>query len=117
MDSIKVYSLSFNSQRYFIILCPEIYGATGLASNFYNWIVIDINTSSIIGLGLKTLSKDNRMFYFKNGAFYVVLFTFGDDFYFKERDWDNPPIKIITYKVQNNILTKVNQLQTKCKCQ
>jgi len=116
IDSIKVYNLNANNQFYFIV-CSQMQAATGLATNFYNWLLVDAKKASIIGFNLMSLSDDIRMFYLKNGVFYSVLFCFGDDFYFKERDWNKPPIKVVTYKVEDNALKKVSQIDTFCKCQ
>lgn len=115
VDSIKVYNLNANNQSYFVV-CLQMEAATGLASNFYNWLLVDAKKASIIGFNLMSLSDDIRMFYLKKGVFYYVLFSFGDEFYLKERDWDNPPIRIITYMVENRSLKKVSQLDTFCKC-
>jgi len=115
IDAIKIYGLNSENQAYFII-CSEEKEATGLASNFYNWVLIDAKKSSIIALNLMSLSGDVRMFYLKDGTFYFTLFDFGDDFYHSERNWENPQIRVTTFKVHGTSLEKVDRTDTFCKC-
>jgi len=115
IDAVKIYGLNAKNQAYFII-CSEEKATTGLASNFYNWVLIDAKKSSITALNLMSLSGDARMFYLKDGTFYFTLFDFGDDFYHSERNWENPQIRVTTFKVHGTSLEKVDRTDTFCKC-
>jgi hypothetical protein len=115
IQSLKVYSLSSKKKNYFLLSSKAI-GATGLAINFYQWLIIDASSQTAITTSLLSLSDDARMFYIRNDLLNINIFEFGDDFYFKERDWNNPPIKITTYEVKDYTLLKTKQLETFCNC-
>lgn len=115
-DSIKVYSLSTKGHQYFIVR-SQIRAATGLAANFYNWLLIDSERASIVGFDLMSLSNDVRMFHLANGVLYVILLNFADEFILGERDFNNVPVTISTYKLQKNLLAKTNEINISCKCE
>jgi hypothetical protein len=116
LKSLQVYYLHSDHKKYFL-LSSEVIGATGLATNFYQWLIIDVNRYTVVSANLLSLSNDASMFFFKEGVLNIKILDYGDDFFRKERDWNNVPIKVITYKEQGNTLKKVSQIDMFCKCQ
>lgn len=115
ISKLKVYNLKSKDKNYFL-LSSKIVGATGIAINFYQWLIIDATNFNVISANLMSLSDDARMFFSQGGKLNIIIFDFGDDFFRKKRDWDNPPIKVTKYNVQSGILKMVSQKDTLCKC-
>ncbi len=46
----------------------------------------------------------------------MITLEYGDDFYFKERNWNCPQIKITFYVFKNNQIKITNHITTYCKC-
>ncbi len=115
IDSIKVYRVKLRNKSY-VLLRSQVESATGLAVNFYTWLLIDIDTNRNPMVKVLSLCSDGKAIYVKDGILYFTLFDFADDFYLKEKDFDNPPIKIITYQLMHNRLAKLRQDNIICKC-
>ncbi len=111
-ENIKMYQLSEGKQEY-LILSSTIFAATGLTTNFYTWILIDLKNKTLIKDHLMSLSCNPDSFYFRKGVFYIVEYKFGDGFYVT-RNYDKPDIERIRYILRKGKLIKNDTFNFKC---
>jgi len=110
--NIKAYLLSNEKQEY-LILSSTVLAATGLASNFYNWLLINIKKNVVIKKNLMSLSDNPNSFYFRKGRFYFIEYKLGERFIIN-KEYNNPDIEKIRYIVENDKLNKKDFGRIKC---
>jgi hypothetical protein len=116
LDSLKVYCLDYNDRVYFM-LGSDISAATGLAVNFRKWILIDAESTRAISTGLMSLSDCNPLLYLNENTLFLTVCKFSDEFIHGDQNWDNPKVNIVTYKIENEALTREKQIDTFCPCE
>jgi hypothetical protein len=110
--NIKTYLLS-NGKREYLILSSTVLAATGLASNFYNWLLINIKNNVIVKTDLMSLSDNPNSFYFRKNHFYFIEYKFGERFILN-KNYNNPDIERVRHIVENDKLNKKNFGRIKC---
>jgi hypothetical protein len=96
-NNINVYQFT-KGHRNFLILCSQPFAGTGYGTNFYMWLLADINSGRTCGK--MSLSKNRNSFYLKDDTFYFVELTFGDDFFTNKDEYFNKPpysVSVATY--------------------
>lgn len=111
-DNLKLYILSDGIEKY-IMFCSTAKAATGLASNFYNWLVFDLNRDSIISKDLMTLSSNPNAFYIENEHLFFIEYKFGESFYI-DKDFDNPEIIRVKNILEKMYIKKVSSCRIIC---
>jgi hypothetical protein len=115
IDSIKIFTIKFKGRTY-ILIGSEIDQATGLATNFYMWVLIEISRDNNPIIKVISLCDDSKSIYIKDDQIFFMVFQFGDDFYLKERDFENVPIKITTLKIEDGYVSKIKETEVICEC-
>ncbi|CAM1340657.1 hypothetical protein [Tenacibaculum amylolyticum] len=96
-DNIEVVKI-FNNQQEFFIAISVKENSTGLASNFYDILIL----SKEFTFSIRSLSKDSKLFYFNDlNEFNFYTLNFSDEFIFN-KDWDNPSFKVQGNKIIEN---------------
>ncbi len=112
-ENIKIYLLS-NGNREYLLLSSTIIAATGLASNYYNWLLINIKNNVIVKKDLMSLSDNPNSFYFRENHFYFIEYKLGKRFILN-KDYDKPDVERIRYIINNDKLNKKDFGEIKCK--
>ncbi|WP_025739447.1 hypothetical protein [Aquimarina pacifica] len=94
----------YNDNKKLIIgfLLPD--NATGLMSNLYDVIIIDIKNNQTYML--KSLSNDEKLFYLDNSNYLNYYRIIYSDKFILNKDWDNPSLKIEKIKLSTNFIPK-----------
>lgn len=100
-NRITIFTLGTRSDEY-LILCSQQAASTGLASTFYDWLLIYINEGTVIQDGIKSLSQDGRSWFIKNDTIHFILLKYGNDFYHNDHNYDNLSLDIVEYIVDGD---------------
>lgn len=111
--NIKRYFLSDGNEEY-LLLSSTTLAATGLASNYYNWLLINIKNNIVVKTDLMSLSDNPNSFYFKENHFYFIEYKLGKSFILN-KDYDKPDVERTRYIIINNKLNKKDSGEIKCK--
>lgn len=111
-DELSVYTINNNVVKY-LILSSTMIDATGLATNFYHWLFIDITNEKVLEETL-SLSKDRRSCFVEDNIIHFIVFKYGDEFYHGNRDYLNLPITTVEYIWDGNKLEKISSMNLIC---
>ena len=111
MESV-IYNLNNNVVKY-LILSSTMIDATGLATNFYHWLFIDVTNEKVLEETL-SLSKDRRSCFVEDNIIHFIVFKYGDEFYHGNRDYLNLPITTVEYIWDGNKLEKISSMNLIC---
>jgi len=94
----------YNDNKKLIIgfLLPD--NATGLMSNLYDVIIIDVKSNHTHIL--KSLSNDEKLFYLDSSNYLNYYRIIYSDKFIVDKDWDNPSLKIEKIKLSTNFTPK-----------
>lgn len=111
-DELSVYTINNNVVKY-LILSSTMIDATGLATNFYHWLFIDVTNEKVLEETL-SLSKDRRSCFVEDNIIHFIVFKYGDEFYHGNRDYLNLPITTVEYIWDGNKLEKISSMNLIC---
>ena len=114
VNSVRVLELSFDKKSY-LLINSKIKAATGLASNFFSWVIIDATAGKVIGANLLSLSNDNGAAFIKNGELHFILFEFSEDF-IREKDYENVSLAVVNYQFTGDQFRSEHQNRINCHC-
>ena len=111
-EKLSAYTINNGEDMYLILISTPI-GATGIATSFYYWLLIDYNKKMVLK-EIENLSQSTRSWFIENDKIHFIAFEFGNDFYHGERDYAKLPITATEYILDGNSLIEVSSLNVIC---
>lgn len=99
-------------QEVLIAIAP-IAGASGLETNFYKYLIVDLNTGEFVVL--QSLCNDHRFFYSRENKLSFYIFDYSEEF-LKKKDFDNISLNIHNYGFKDGMLELRSTITKKCNC-
>jgi hypothetical protein len=111
-ESVQYSSISAGSSNY-LIARAKFAGASGLGSNFRNYLIINLHTGKFYIV--KSLAEDPFFFYVKNDLLEFYLFDFSEDF-LSNRDYENITFNQQKFKIEHGNIINLGNKTVKCTC-
>ncbi len=112
-DRLRVYGISSQEGAFYLFSAPTA-GATGLETNFTNWLLLNAKGSQVIEF--QSLCNSSNAFYLDDkGYVHFIAFDFNESF-IHEKDYTNIIYNIKEYKINEYKEMLLRQSSSSCIC-
>jgi hypothetical protein len=106
-SNMVAYRLTDGLVHNYLIFCASQWAGTGIGSDFYIWLLIDMDTgynTSNINSEMMSMSNNQHTFYIQNHELHFVNIDYGSDFYTDRDKYYSDSLS--TIRIETSVLNK-----------